>query len=172
VLQVFKRHCRLGTALAVCTALATAGGALAASTNHASMRSNGLFSASITKGPDAGLALWGSLSGTISRSGEIRGTLRGDTAPVRVTGSASAHRVTLVFHLPNGRALIGVGQSRQTIRDFGSLPSKGRFTGPGRGDSGRWDQVVCTALNARPGVPGTTYRCVTSEGHVYYYTQT
>jgi hypothetical protein len=66
--------------------------------------------------------------------------------------------------------VVGSGKASAAIHDFAGLPDKGRFTGPTRADSGTWDQVVCTP-QIRPGLQptaDTTYKCVTSEGKVFY----
>jgi hypothetical protein len=127
----------------------------------------GLFSAYIRRGPDRGLAVWGVLSGKITSAGKIRATLTGDRPRTRVTGSVTGRRARLDFHLPGGRVLTGVGRAGTTIRDFKSIPTEGTFSGPRRGDRGVWDIVHCT--ESRPGLPGPRrFRCVTSEGKVFY----
>ena len=174
----------------VCLILAGVGGAVASSKSSSGAMARGpaaaskssagevahtgIFSAYISRGPDRGLGIWGTLSGTITPSGKIKGSLRGDHPRFRVTGLVTDRSAKLVFHLPGGRSLNGVGRSSTTIRDFQSIPTKGAFSGPRKGDRGVWDLVVCKPVSAqRPGSgEPLTLRCVTSEGRVFYTTIT
>jgi hypothetical protein len=170
---MFKRNkrqwVRAGTAGVACAVMVAVGVAVAAPGGSAKRELHpGIFSAYIDKGPDKGLSIWGALSGKIDSSGQINGVLKGDHPPVPVTGTARGRSVKLVFHLPGGLVLTGVGKGDEKITDFASIPTKGRFTGPHQGDSGVWDQVRCQKYG-RPGLPEeeNQYKCVTSEGKVF-----
>ncbi len=140
----------LATLLVLATAFVgitpmVAGRALARVQIKAGTGISGGFSATIYQGPDKGMTLVGELELTASSSGRLTGKLvRNSGTSLPVSGQLTGLAISLVFYLPGGKHIFGVGT-------FGQDPTSkqwavgGPLVGPGKGDSGDWDVCLrCT----------------------------
>jgi hypothetical protein len=138
---------------------------------------NGGFRAEIYQGPSTGLTLVGRLDLTMDEAGRLSGEFVPDAgeatpgaaaeetptaaASVPVTGQLSGVAINLVFYLPEGKRIFGVGTLGEDPAT-GDWIAGGPLVGPEPGDSGDWDiclrcsyiggKLVCTQITC-PGGP-------------------
>lgn len=126
----------------VSTLLASLAGTRAApAAQPAPRRCSATFTGDVHAGPDADLSLIGELRVQIARTGRVGGALRHHGTSVPVTGSFHPRALELVFHLPGGLRVTGVGRAHQRVTTCSSLPAGGALRGPRHGDRGEWGVV-------------------------------
>ena len=138
--QTMGRVAGIGAALLTVAGMGGEG-ALAAPSPVATPRAAdiaGNFSATIYQGPDRGLTLQGLLELTGGQGGRLSGRLTpASGAAVPVSGQLTGTAISLVFYLPGGKQVFGVGAIGQDP-DSKRWVAGGPLVGPGPGDSGDW----------------------------------
>lgn len=109
----------------------------------------GYFVGNITRGPDAGLALVGTLRVSIASDGKISGKL-GKSRVATVTGALRGGSLSLAFKTRRSRLVItGKGRAQDVLK-CKEQKLVGSLKGPRRGDAGHWGYHVFATGRGTP----------------------
>ncbi|MFN8443734.1 MAG: hypothetical protein U0175_23350 [Caldilineaceae bacterium] len=99
---------------------------------------NTQFEATVHHGPNAGMAVTGTLLFALNYQGEISGVVAtNDGNEIVTSGQANGRAINLTFKVGDRKYLFGVGSAENPIYTCSGYWG-GSFTGPEPGDSGDW----------------------------------
>ncbi len=126
------------------------------------------FEAFVRQGPNAGVALVGSMRIQADAHGSAQATLNQVSGPqITAVGQVEGRGIHLAFDLGGGKTVYGVGTLQYDIHECrGNLG--GPFTGPDGGDSGDWLACFfCPTPTPGPAQPPIIRNPVWNSGKIY-----